>query len=138
MWNAQALGMRAKKLEDLQVYTKALEGIAAVSPILQRLTVRKDFDLHDQLAESSGNIPGHIAEGFGQLSDKHFAHYLGIARGSAQETRGHLATALQKEHISADLVIAPDSTLDFGLWTLDSGLSTDPIFHHLRRHVRPV
>ena len=102
MWNAPALGMRAKKLEDLQVYRKALEGIAAVSPILQRLTVRRDFDLHDQLAESSGNIPGHIAEGFGQLTDKHFAHSLGIARGSAQETRGHLATALQKEHISAD------------------------------------
>ena len=94
--------MRAKTLEDLQVYRKALEGIAAVSPILQQLTVRKDFDLHDQLAGSSGNIPGHIAEGFGLLTDRHFAHYLGIARGSAQETRGHLATALQKEHISED------------------------------------
>ena len=102
MRNAQAFGMRAKILEDLHVYRKALEGIAAVSPILQQLTVRKDFDLHDQLAESSGNIPGHIAEGFGLLTDKHFAHYLGIARGSAQETRGHLATALQKEHISED------------------------------------
>ena len=96
------VGMKAKTLEDLQVYRKALEGVAAVSPILQQLTVRKDFDLHDQLAESSGNIPGHIAEGFGLLTDRHFAHYLGIARGSAQETRGHLATALQKEHISED------------------------------------
>lgn len=94
--------MKAKTLEDLQVYRKALEGIVAVSPILQQLTVREDFDLHDQLAESSGNIPGHIAEGFGLLTDRHFAHYLGIARGSAQETRGHLATALQKEHISED------------------------------------
>jgi four helix bundle protein len=62
--------MRAKKLEDLQVYRKALEGIAAVSPILERLKVRKDR--------------------------------LGIARGSAQETRGHLATALQRQHISED------------------------------------
>jgi four helix bundle protein len=96
------MGMKAKKLEDLQVYKKALEGTAAVSPLLQRLTVRKDFELHNQLAEASGNIPGHIAEGFGQLTDKHFAHYLGIARGSAQETRGHLATALTKEHISSE------------------------------------
>ncbi len=94
--------MKAKKLEDLQVYKKALKGIAEVSPLLGRLTVRRDFKLHDQLSESSGNIPGHIAEGFGQLTDKHFAHYLGIARGSAQETRGHLATALAKKHISAE------------------------------------
>jgi four helix bundle protein len=74
----------------------------AVSPLLKKVQDRKDFKLHDQLSESSGNIPGHIAEGYGQLTDRHFAHYLGIARGSAQETRGHLASALGKEHISAD------------------------------------
>lgn len=102
MRRALRTGMKAKKLEDLLVYKKALEGIAAVSPLLHQLSVRKDFKLHDQLSESSGNIPGHIAEGFGQLTDKHFAHYLGIARGSAQETRGHLASALQKEHISRE------------------------------------
>ena len=95
------MGMKAKKLADLQVYQKALEGISAVSPLLKKVQARKDFKLHDQLSESSGNIPGHIAEGYGQLTDKHFAHDLGIARGSAQETRGHLASALEKEHISA-------------------------------------
>jgi four helix bundle protein len=94
--------MKAKKLEDLQIYQKALEGIAAVSPLLRQLRDRKDLELHNQLSASSGNIPGHIAEGFGQLTDKHFAHYLGIARGSAQETRGHLASALGKELISSD------------------------------------
>jgi four helix bundle protein len=43
-----------------------------------------------------------MAEGFGQLTDKHFAHYLGIAPGSAQETRGHLACCATKEHISSE------------------------------------
>jgi four helix bundle protein len=99
---ALTTGMKAKRLEDLQIYQKALEGIEAVSPLLRQLTVRRDCTLHDQLAESSGNIPGHIAEGFGQLTDRHFAHYLGIARGSAQETRGHLAAAARKEHISPE------------------------------------
>ena len=47
-------------------------------------------------------IPGQIAEGFGQLTDRHFAHYLAIARGSALETRGHLATALQRTYISRE------------------------------------
>jgi four helix bundle protein len=94
--------MKAKKLEELKVYNKALEGIRAVSPLLKKIEARKDFGLHGQLSDSSGNIPGHIAEGFGQSTDRHFARYLAIARGSAQETRGHLAAALVKEHISRE------------------------------------
>jgi four helix bundle protein len=98
--------MRAEKLEDLLVYTKALEGIDAVSPLLKRPKLIKDCDLLRQLSESTGKIPGHIGEGFGQGTDRHFAHYLFIARGSALETRGHLATALQKEYITRDEEIA--------------------------------
>jgi len=102
MRRAPAWGMKAKKLEELQVYNKALEGIRAVSPLLKKIEARKDFRLHGQLLDSSGNIPGHIAEGFGQSTDRHFARYLAIARGSAQETRGHLAAALVKEYISRE------------------------------------
>ena len=102
MSRASTWGMKARKLEDLQVYNKAIEGIRAVSPLLKKIEARKDFELHGQLSNSSGNIPGHIAEGFGQSTDRHFARYLAIARGSAQETRGHLAAALVKEHISRE------------------------------------
>ena len=92
--------MKAKTLEELLVYQKALQGIEAVSALLEKPTLRRDFKLHDQLSDSSGAIPGHIGEGYGQLTDRHFAHYLGIARGSALETRGHLAAALEKKYIS--------------------------------------
>lgn len=98
--------MRAKQLEDLLVYVKALEGIDAVSPLLKRPRLIKDFDLHKQLSESAGKIPGHIGEGFGQGTDRYFAHYLVIARGSALETRGHLATARQRDYISRDEEVA--------------------------------
>ena len=98
--------MHAKRLEDLLVYVKALEGVDAVSSLLRRPRLVKDFDLCEQLSESSGKIPGHIAEGVGQGSDRHFAHYLVIARGSALETRGHLATARQREYITRSDEIA--------------------------------
>ncbi len=87
--------MKIRKLEDLLIYQRALEGIDAVSPILHELQRCKDFERHKQLSESSGNIPGHIGEGYGQGTDRQFAHYLCIARGSAQETRGHIATAVR-------------------------------------------
>ena len=106
MGHALDVGMRAEKLEDLLIYVKALEGIDAVSPFLKRSKMIRDFDLHKQLSESSGKIPGHIGEGFGQGTDRHFAHYLVIARGSALETRAHLATAQKREYISRDEEIA--------------------------------
>ena len=84
------------------IYTKALEGIVAASPLLARPKFIKDFDLHKQLSESTGKIPGQIGEGFGQGTDRHFAHYLFIAKGSALETRGHLATAHLREYISRE------------------------------------
>jgi len=96
MNRALGRGMRARKLEDLLVYQRALEGIDAVAPILTALERCKDFTLYDQLSASSAKIPGHIGEGFGSGSDRQFARYLCIARGSAQETRGNIAAAAQK------------------------------------------
>ena len=122
--------MRADKLEDLLIYVKALDGLEAVSAFLKRANVIRDVDLHRQLSESTGKIPGHIGEGFGQGTDRHFAHYLFIARGSALETRGHLATARQKGYISRDEEIAV-SGLYQDLADMLSGLIA-----HLRRSDR--
>ena len=52
--------------------------------------------MHKQLSESSGRITGHIGEGYGQGTDRQFARYLSIARGSALESRGHIAAAALK------------------------------------------
>ena len=130
MARAAVPAMRAKKLEDLLVYVKALEGIDAVSSLLKKPRLIKDFDLHEQLTESSGKIPGHIGEGFGQGSDRHFAHYLVIARGSALETRGHLATARQRDYISRDEEIAVS-----GLYQ-DLAAMLSGFIEHLRRSNR--
>ena len=42
-----------------------------------------------------------IAEGFGQLTDRHLAVYLGRARGSVFESIGHLQQCADKGLISA-------------------------------------
>jgi len=63
--------MKAKKLEELLVYQKALDGVVEVSALLTKPSLGRDFDPRDQLSESSGRIPGHIAEGYGQLTDRH-------------------------------------------------------------------
>jgi four helix bundle protein len=90
----------AKNLNDVLVYRKAMSTSEAVSAILQRPAFCRDFKLKDQLSRSSTRVGPLIAEGFGQLTDRHLATYLGRARGSVLETIGHLEESRAKVYIS--------------------------------------
>ena len=92
--------MRAKNLEDVLVYQKAMAATEAISEVLERPDVRNDFDIWDQMRRASGSVGPLIAEGFGQVTDRHLASYLGRARGSAHETRAQLDRACRKKYIS--------------------------------------
>ena len=96
---ALAYRMKAKTLEDVVVYKESLAAEDEVSAILERPGFRKELTLKDQLDRSSSRIGPLIAEGFGQLTDRHVATYLARARGSALETKGHLRKAHRKKLI---------------------------------------
>jgi len=93
--------MNVSRVEDLVVYQKALAAADAVSALLERREFSKDVDLKDQLGNSSSRVPALIAEGFEQKSDRHFAHYLYVAKGSAKESKTHLLVAQSRRHVSA-------------------------------------
>ena len=92
--------MKAKNLDDVLVYRKAVAAADEVSALLSRPAFGRDFELKDQLSRSSGRVGSLIAEGFGQITDRQMADYYGRARGSALESRGHLAKAKGKRFIS--------------------------------------
>ena len=100
MLRALGMLMRARNLSEIKVYRKAQEAGNAVSALLKRREFCRDFDLKDQLSRSSSRVAPLIAEGYGQLTDRHLAVYLGRARGSVMETLGHLAKALNEQFIS--------------------------------------
>ena len=92
--------MLARTLDELLVYRKSLAASLSISALMDRGAVRADRDLRTQLAAASGAVPANIAEGFGQQSDRQFAKYLFIARGSAQEVRAHLAVAHGRKYLN--------------------------------------
>ena len=92
--------MRAKNLHEIQVYRKAMAAADSVSALLKRPGFSKDLELRSQLSTSSSRVGPLIAEGYGQLTDRHFAVYLGRARGSVQETIGHLEKAANEGFIA--------------------------------------
>jgi len=53
-----------------------------------------------------------IAEGFGRHSDKEFANFLNIARGSAFEVQSHLYVAFDLAYISESVFKVLYATLD--------------------------
>ena len=73
-----------------------------MSAIIQRPAFRYDHELRGQLGASSSRVPSHIAEGVEQKTDRHFAHYLYIARGSAKETKTHFRIAQGRRYVSSE------------------------------------
>jgi four helix bundle protein len=92
----------AKRIEDLPVYQKACAFSVAVTAILQKPTLRKDFAHRNQIADAIDSIESNMEEGFEQGTDRAFARYLTISKGSTGEVIGHLRRAKRKGYITAD------------------------------------
>src|SRR5688500_9955185 len=92
----------AKKLEELPVYQRALEFCAAVTAILARPALRRNRQLHNQIDAANDSITANMEEGFEQSTDRLFANYLFIAKGSLAEVLGRLKTASRKGYISQE------------------------------------
>jgi four helix bundle protein len=83
----------AKCVEELQVWQRAEALVRAVFATTETAVFSRHLRLAEQVNESAGSILANIAEGFGQGSDRGFAKFVAIARGSSNELRSHLAVA---------------------------------------------
>lgn len=70
----------------LIVWQKAMEFARLVYAVAKRLPTEERFALADQLRRAASSVPSNIAEGNGRASNKDYAHFLAIARGSLYET----------------------------------------------------
>jgi four helix bundle protein len=104
MFCADAGVCMAKKVDELPVYQHAVEFCLAIIEILARPALRKDRDLYDQISEAADSITANLEEGFEQPTDRAFANFVFIAKGSLGEVLGRLRTARRKKYIThADL-----------------------------------
>jgi len=92
--------MRARSLEELQVYQKALAAAHEVAAILKRPCFRHDVLLFDQLAASSDACPSLISDGYAQSTDRFFAQMCYRSMGEAKESRTHLIVARGRDYIN--------------------------------------
>lgn len=78
---------------QLVVWQKSMELVRLVYRITRTFPADERYVLTDQLRRAVVSIPSNIAEGNGRASDKDYAHFLSIARGSLYETITQLQVA---------------------------------------------
>ena len=85
----------------LIVWQKAMRFSKAVYEQINQFPTAENYALSDQLRRAVVSIPSNIAEGCGRASNRDYAHFLSIARGSLYETMTQLEMAKELGYIES-------------------------------------
>ena len=88
-----------KRFEDIEAWQRARELVREVYQMCAEGRLSRDFSLQGQLCRAAVSCMSNIAEGFSRNSDKDFAHFLDIAKGSALEIQSLLYVALDLNYV---------------------------------------
>jgi len=85
---------------NLVVWQKAMDLVEKVYALIKCFPQEERYALNDQLRRAVVSIPSNIAEGDGRASNKDYAHFLSIARGSLYETMTQIDIAVKLGYIN--------------------------------------
>ena len=91
---------KIEKFEDIQAWQKARELVSSIYEITARGDFAKDYSLKEQIRRAAVSIMSNIAEDFSRQTDKEFAQFLHVAKGSLAEVESQLYVALDLKYIS--------------------------------------
>lgn len=92
----------AFRFEGLDVWKRSVELAGKIYQITKLLPRTEQFGLIDQMRRAAVSISANIAEGSARDTEKDFAHFLNISRGSLFELVSHLEVALRLEYLKAE------------------------------------
>jgi four helix bundle protein len=118
--------MAYQSFEDLEVWQR---GCRLCVNIFKSFRPCKEFTLKDQIQRAALSLPSNVAEGAERGSNKDFAHFLNIAKGSCGELRTQLYIARKLEFIMKsdfDQLVAESRQLSAMLEGLRRSVLTRP------------
>ena len=90
----------ASSFEELKAWQLSRQLVRDLYAVSRVGDLSLDWGFRNQLSRAALSIMNNIAEGFARNSDREFARYLDIARGSATEVKSMLYAALDIGYIS--------------------------------------
>jgi four helix bundle protein len=88
-----------ERFEDMECWQLARRCQQLVYRLTRKPAFDQDIDLRRQLRRAAVSVSSNIAEGFERNSNKEFAQFLKIAKGSNGEVRSQLYVALDESYI---------------------------------------
>ena len=120
--------MKIQRFEDLEAWQISRELTNQIYTITRKESIRRDYGFVDQIRRATISIMNNIAEGFERGSNKDFAKFLFIARGSAGEVRSMLYVGLDQGYLTEETF-----KLSHDICVRCSQLCWGPI-KHLKKH----
>ena len=78
---------------NLIVWQKSMQFSKLVYRLIEQFPAAEKYALSDQVRRAAVSVPSNIAKGCGRASNRDYAHFLSIARGSLYETMTQLELA---------------------------------------------
>jgi four helix bundle protein len=94
--------MKVERFEDLDVWKAGRELANLIYSYGHGGSLAKDYSFKDQIQRAAVSVMNNIAEGFERGSNKDFAKFLFIARGSTGEVRSMLYLTMDQKHITEE------------------------------------
>ena len=91
---------KAERFEDLIVWQEARLLRKEVYAASKSALFARDFEMRGQIRGAALSVMDNIAEGFERGSNKEFAQFLNISKGSAGEVRSALYAALDEGYLT--------------------------------------
>lgn len=86
--------------ENLEVWKKGREIRRFVSKLVKKFPKEELYSLTAQIRNSSRSITANIAEGYGRFHYQENIQFCRFSRGSMEETKDHMYTALDEAYIT--------------------------------------
>jgi four helix bundle protein len=116
----------AERFEDLRIWQESREQVKAVYRCLETGVGRRDYSFRDQIQRATISVMNNIAEGFERKTQKDFAHFLDLAKGSCGEVRSMSYVAEDLEYLTPEIAVSLRERAE----KLSSGIAA------LARHLR--
>ena len=91
--------MEIQDFKDLIVWHKAMDLTAEIYRLTKKLPKDELYGLTNQLRRAAVSIPSNIAEGNGRFSQREYARFLSVARGSKSEVETQLLLCVKLDYL---------------------------------------